>query len=305
MRRYIFKRVLYGLVALAVIVVLVFVASRALGNPLDLLIPVDALPEERAQIAHLWGLDRPYHVQFFYYVTGLLRGDLGDSVRFGRPATEIFFERLPATAKLMAVSFVFSMAVAIPLGVVAAVKRNTIWDTLAKVVAVSGQALPNFWLGLMLMYLFGVRLGILPTARMGGPSHYVLPAFTLGLFLIAGVARLLRSSMLETLDSEFVKLARIKGVSETAIVWKHCLRNALVPVATFAALYVAVMFGGAVLIETVFAWPGVGRLAYEAVVYRDYPLVQSIVLINAVWILAVNVGVDMLYAYLDPRVRYS
>jgi len=157
----------------------------------------------------------------------------------------------------------------------------------------------------MLMYLFGVRLGILPTARMGGPSHYVLPAFTLGLFLIAGVARLLRSSMLETLDSEFVKLARIKGVSETAIVWKHCLRNALIPVATFAALYIAVMFGGAVLIETVFAWPGVGRLAYEAVVYRDYPLVQSIVLINAVWVLAVNVGVDMLYAYLDPRVRYG
>jgi peptide/nickel transport system permease protein len=170
---------------------------------------------------------------------------------------------------------------------------------------VLGIATPSFWLGIILIYVFSIQLGWLPSARMGGPAHYVLPTITLAAFLVAGMMRLVRSSVLEILDTEYVKLARIKGLSQTVVIWKHCLRNALIPVVTLFGVFFALLVTGAIVTETVFAWPGVGRLTYEAVIFRDYPLLQAVILMKAIIVLGVNLGVDILYAYLDPRVRYS
>jgi peptide/nickel transport system permease protein len=198
-----------------------------------------------------------------------------------------------------------AVAIAIPLGVLSALYRGTVIDRIAGVIAVIGIATPNFWVGVGLIYIFSVYLGVLPSARMGGPAHYILPTATLGGFAVAGMMRLVRSSMLEVMDSEFVKLARIKGLSEGVVIWKHCLRNALIPVLTLFGVFIALLVTGAIVTETVFAWPGVGRLAYEAVIFRDYPLLQAVVILKAVIVLFVNLVVDVLYAYVDPRIRYS
>jgi ABC-type dipeptide/oligopeptide/nickel transport system permease component len=195
--------------------------------------------------------------------------------------------------------------VSIPLGLLAAVYRGRMIDRVCSTVAVLGIATPSFWLGIVLIYVFSNTLGWLPSARMGGPAHYVLPVITLSAFRVAGMMRLVRSSVLEVLDSEYVKLARIKGLSSTVVLWKHCLRNALIPVVTLFGVFFALLVTGAIVTETVFAWPGVGRLAYEAVIFRDYPLLQAVILLKAIIVLSVNLAVDVLYAYLDPRVRYA
>ena len=214
-------------------------------------------------------------------------------------------ERLPNTLTLVPLAMAGALVVAIPLGVLAALYRGTLIDRFCGAIAVLGIATPSFWLGIVLIYVFSIRLGWLPSARMGGPQHYVLPALTLGAFLVAGMMRLVRSSLLEVLDTEFIRLARIKGLSETVVVWKHGLRNALIPVVTLFGVFFALLVTGAIVTETVFAWPGVGRLAYEAVIFRDYPLLQAVILLQATIVLGVNLGVDILYAYLDPRVRYA
>ena len=193
----------------------------------------------------------------------------------------------------------------IPLGVVAALNRGNIVDRAAGALAVLGIATPSFWLGVVLIFVFSVELGWLPSGRMGGPDHYVLPVITLGSFLIAGFMRLVRSSMLDVMGSEFVKLARIKGLSEGVVIWKHCLRNALIPVLTLWGVFVGNLITGAIIVETVFAWPGVGRLTYEAVIYRDFPLLQAIIILKSMLILAINLTVDILYAYVDPRIRLA
>ncbi len=198
-----------------------------------------------------------------------------------------------------------AMIIGVPLGVLAALNRGNFIDRLAGGVAVIGVATPNFWLGILLIFIFSVELGWLPSGRMGGPEHYVLPVVTMGLFLVAGFMRLVRSSMLEIMDSEFIKLARIKGLSETVVIWKHCLRNALIPVLTLWGVFVGNLVTGSIVAETVFAWPGVGRLTYEAVIFRDFPLLQAVVILHAVMILAVNLMVDILYAYVDPRIRLT
>ena len=234
-----------------------------------------------------------------------MRGDLGQSIRYRKSAVEVFFERLPNTLALVPLALVSAVALAIPLGVLAAVYRGTIVDRASGVLAVLGIATPSFWLGIVLIYVFSIQLGWLPSARMGGPAHYVLPSITLGAFLVAGMMRLVRSSVLEVLESEFVKLARIKGLPRMVVIWKHCVRNALIPVVTLFGVFFALLVTGAIVTETVFAWPGVGRLAYEAVIFRDYPLLQAIILLKAVIVLGVNLGVDILYAYIDPRVRYA
>jgi peptide/nickel transport system permease protein len=251
------------------------------------------------------GLDRPVHEQLYLFLAGALRGDLGDSIRYRKPATEVFFERLPNTLRLLPLAMVGALALAIPHGVLAAVHRGTMIDRVSGAVAVLGIATPQFWLGIVLIYVFSIKLGVLPSSRMGGPSHYVLPAITLGVFLVAGMMRLVRSSLLEVMGSVFVKLARLKGLSQTVVIWKHCLRNALIPVTTLFGVYFALLITGAIVTETVFAWPGVGRLTYEAVIFRDYPLLQAIILLKGIIVLGVNLGVDILYAYLDPRVRYA
>jgi ABC-type dipeptide/oligopeptide/nickel transport system permease component len=305
MQRYILRRFLQGLLVLFILALVIFALARVSGNPVDLLVREDATAEDRAHLQKALGLDRPVHEQLYIFLTGALRGDLGQSIRYRRPAAEVFFERLPNTLKLLPLAMAGALAIAIPLGVLAAVYRGTVVDRLAGTLAVLGIATPSFWLGIILIYVFSIQLGVLPSARMGGPGHYVLPAITLGVFLLAGMMRLVRSSLLEVMGSEWVKLARLKGLSQTIVIWKHCLRNALIPVVTLFGVYFALLVTGAIVTETVFAWPGVGRLTYEAVIFRDYPLLQAVILLKAVIVLGVNLVVDVVYAYLDPRVRYA
>ncbi len=305
MQRYVVRRLLQSVLVLVVLALVVFALARVTGNPADLLVPEDATPEDRANFLRVLGLDRPMHEQLVVFLRGALHGDLGQSIRYRKPAVELFFERLPNTLTLVPLALVGALVLAIPLGVLAAVHRGTIIDRASSALAVLGIATPSFWLGIVLIYVFSIKLGWLPSARMGGPAHYVLPTISLGAFLVAGMMRLVRSSVLEVLDSEFVKLARIKGLSQTVVIWKHCLRNALIPVVTLFGVFFALLVTGAIVTETVFAWPGVGRLTYEAVIFRDYPLLQAIILLKAVIVLGVNLGVDILYAYLDPRVRYA
>jgi ABC-type dipeptide/oligopeptide/nickel transport system permease component len=305
MQRYVLRRLLQGLLVLFILALVIFALARVSGNPVDLLVREDATAEDRAHLQKALGLDRPLHDQLYIFLTGALRGDLGQSIRYRRPAAEVFFERLPNTLKLLPLAMAGALAIAIPLGVLAAVYRGTVVDRLAGTLAVLGIATPSFWLGIILIYVFSIQLGVLPSARMGGPGHYVLPAITLGVFLLAGMMRLVRSSLLEVMGSEWVKLARLKGLSQTIVIWKHCLRNALIPVVTLFGVYFALLVTGAIVTETVFAWPGVGRLTYEAVIFRDYPLLQAVILLKGVVVLGVNLVVDVLYAYLDPRVRYA
>jgi peptide/nickel transport system permease protein len=305
MQRYILRRLLQGVVLLFVLALIVFALARVTGNPADLLLPEDATAEDRADLLRTLGLDRPLHEQLFAFLGGAVRGDLGRSIRYRKPAVEVFFERLPNTLTLVPLALIAAVVIAIPLGLLAAVHRGGFIDRACSTVAVLGIATPSFWLGIVLIYVFSIQLGWLPSARMGGPTHYILPVITLSAFLVAGMMRLVRSSVLEVLDSEFVKLARIKGLSSTVVLWKHCLRNALIPVVTLFGVFFALLVTGAIVTETVFAWPGVGRLTYEAVIFRDYPLLQAVILLKAIIVLGVNLAVDVLYAYLDPRVRYS
>jgi ABC-type dipeptide/oligopeptide/nickel transport system permease component len=305
MQRYILRRLLQGIVLLFILALIVFALARVTGNPADLMLSEDASAEDRAHLMRALGLDRPIHEQLVTFFSGAVRGDLGRSIRYRKPAVDVFFERLPNTLTLVPLALIGAVLVAIPLGLLAAVYRGTFVDRVCSTVAVLGIATPSFWLGIVLIYVFSIQLGWLPSARMGGPTHYILPVITLSAFLVAGMMRLVRSSVLEVLDSEFVKLARIKGLSSTVVLWKHCLRNALIPVVTLFGVFFALLVTGAIVTETVFAWPGVGRLTYEAVIFRDYPLLQAVILLKAIIVLSVNLVVDVLYAYLDPRVRYA
>ena len=305
MQRYIVRRLLQSVLALLAISLLVFLMSRMTGDPTMLMLPDDASQEDIARLRRALGLDQPLTVQYWVFLSKAVQGDLGRSIKGQMPVTEMLTERLPNSLKLAAVAMGVAVLMAFPLGVVAAVKRGTAFDTVANIVAVLGQSLPQFWVGIVLIQIFAVRLRWLPVAGVGTLWHYVLPAFTLGWFVVAGMMRLLRSSMLDILGSEFVKLARIKGVPETAVIWKHALRNAMIPVLTFGAVYLAILVTGAILVETVFAWPGIGQLIYQGIVFRDFPVVQAVVLLTAGLVIAVNMLVDILYAYLDPRIRYG
>jgi ABC-type dipeptide/oligopeptide/nickel transport system permease component len=221
-----------------------------------------------------------------------------------QPAVEAFFDRLPNTLVIIPWALLLAMSLGIPLGVVAALNRGSMIDRATGAFAVLGIAIPSFWLGILLIYLFSVELGWLPSGRMGGPEHYVLPVITLGVFLIAGFMRLVRSSMLEVMDSEFVKLARIKGLGESVVIWKHCLRNALIPVVTMMGLQFGFLLGGSIVVETVFNWPGLGRLLVDAVNTRDYPVLQALVLLFSLEFILINLVVDLLYGFINPTIRY-
>ncbi|MCG8544100.1 MAG: ABC transporter permease [Alphaproteobacteria bacterium] len=305
MRRYIVHRLWQGIILLILVTTIVFFLGRLTGNPVDLMLPEDATEEDRVALIETLGLDAPLYEQFAIFIRDAIQGDLGQSHRYREPATDIFFSRLPNTLMLVPGAMILAILMAIPLGIVSALRRGGILDRVSGTIAVLGIATPNFWLGILLIYIFSVQLGWLPSARMGGFSHYVLPTITLGTFLVAGFMRLIRSSMLEILDSEFVKMARIKGLSETVVVWKHCLRNALIPVLTLWGVFMGGLVTGAIVTETVFAWPGIGRLTYEAVIFRDYPLLQAVIIMDAVLILLINLFVDILYAYIDPRIRVA
>lgn len=282
-----------------------FGLARITGDPMDALLPMEADPEEYARIAKHWGLDKPLYTQYLVFIGKALRGDFGNSFKWqGHTAMGLVLSRLPATLELAGVAIVISVILALPIGVLSAVKKDTSIDASGKIVALLGQSLPSFWLGIVLMWIFAVMLGWLPTSGRGGIERLILPAVSLGWFQVAVIMRLVRSSMLDVLDSEFVKLTRIKGLSESRVIWKHCLRNAAIPPLTYFAINASVLVTGSVVIESVFAWPGTGRLMVEAAQARDFQVVQAIVIVFSAVFLAANLLVDILYAYLDPRIRY-
>jgi peptide/nickel transport system permease protein len=305
MQRYIIRRFCQSVLALLVLSMIIFLMSRLTGDPVLLMLPDDATQEDIAQLRQALGLERPLPVQYWAFISKAVQGDFGRSIKGQMPVMDMIAERLPNSIKLALVALCIAVLLAFPLGVLAAVKKDTALDRLANIVAILGQSLPQFWVGIVLIQIFAVRLRWLPVAGVGSPAHYVMPAFTLGWFVVAGMMRLLRSSMLDVLGSEFVKMARIKGIAERQVIWKHALRNALIPVLTFGAIYLSILVTGAILVETVFAWPGVGQLIYQGIVFRDFPVVQAVVLLTACIVITVNLLVDIAYAYVDPRIRYS
>jgi len=305
MWRYIASRLLQTLLSMLVVISIVFVLTRLSGNPVKLLLDVNATERDEQILTHYLGLDKPMPVQYAIYVKNIFLGDFGNSVLTRRPVVEHIWERLPATVELGFVAMIMSVLIGVPLGMYSAVRRGSVLDTGARVFAVLGQSMPAFWLGLMLILFFGVVLGVLPAGGRGGLAHLILPAFTLGYFTSAAILRLTRSAMLEVLGSDYIKFARLKGLHEQVVLWKHGLKNALLPVITFAVLLFVQFLGGAVVTETVFAWPGLGRLILESITTRDYPIVQAGVLVLSALYLVGNLLVDMLYGYLNPRIRHA
>jgi peptide/nickel transport system permease protein len=305
MQRYIARRALQSLLAIWVMSLIVFSLVRITGNPLDVMLPLEATQEDYQRVSQHWGLDRPIWVQYGIFISKALRGDFGNSWKWhGHSAMGLVWQRLPATLQLAGFALLVSVLIALPVGVLSAVMKGTVWDTAAKIVALLGQSLPGFWLGIVLMWVFAVHLGWFPTSGKGGLQYMILPAITLGWFQVAAIMRLVRSSMLEVLDSEFVKLSRIKGLSEWKVVWKHCLRNAAIAPLTFFAIIAGVLMTGSVVTESVFSWPGTGLLVVDAVRARDFQVVQAVVIVFAGIFILTNLLVDVLYAYLDPRIRY-
>jgi len=305
-QRFIVVRVFHSLIALVAISIIVFGLARITGNPLDVLLPIEATQEDFDRVEQAWGLDKPLPLQYFKYVSNVLQGDFGDSFKWqDKTARELVVSRFPATLQLASLALVMSIILALPIGVIVAVKKDTGIDYLGKIVALLGQSLPSFWLGIVLMWIFAVQLDLLPTSGKGGIKHMILPAVALGWFQVAAIMRLTRSSLLEVLDTEYVKLARIKGLSERTVIWKHCLRNALITPLTYFGLILGSFLTGSVVTETVFAWPGVGLLAIDAVRARDFQVVQTVVLFFATIYILANLLVDITYAYLDPRIRYD
>jgi peptide/nickel transport system permease protein len=270
-----------------------------------MILPMSATAEDYDNARKYLGLDRPYVEQYLSFVGRALVGDFGTSLRARRPVLDLLRDRLPGSLKLATFAMGVSLALAFPLGIMAAVKKGTTLDRTAQVVSVLGQSLPTFWVAIVLVEVVAGRLQWLPAGGNEGFTSYILPGFTLGWFVVAGLMRLLRSGMLEVLDSEYVKLARLKGVTERRVVWVHALRNALVPVVTFAGIYFAILVTTAIVVETVFAWPGLGRLAYDGITSRDFPVIQAVVLTTAAIVAVVNLCVDCLYALIDPRIRYA
>lgn len=306
MQKFILIRIFHALLALLAVSVIIFVLVRLSGDPVTTLLPPEATDEDIARVRQLWGLDRPLYEQYFTYMGNLFRGDFGDSLKWrGQGAGELLAQRLPATLQLAWLALVVASLAGLPLGVISAVRKDQPIDYLAKLIALLGQSMPSFWLATMLIWLFAVHLGWLPTSGRGSWGSFVMPAISLGLFQVAAVARITRSSMLDVLDTEYVKLARIKGLPEWKVIWKHCLRNAAVAPLTYFGMIIGGWISGSVVIETVFAWPGVGLLSVEAVRARDVPVVQTVVIFFALLYCVSSLLVDVLYAYLDPRIRYN
>ena len=306
MQRFILIRIAQGFFALWVVTVIVFGIGRVTGDPATMILGLEATQEDLEALRIRLGLDKPIVVQYGIYIGNALQGDLGDSIKYPNlGAGGAVLNRLPATVYLAGVSLLLALVVGIPLGVLSAVKRDSIFDGSAKIFALLGQSVPNFWLGLMMMWIFAVNLGWLPTSGTGGIKNYIMPAITLGSFQVAAITRLVRSAMLETLDSEYVKLARIKGVAEWKVLWKHCLRNAALTPLTYFGVIAAVTLTGSVTTETVFNWPGTGLMAFQAVLSRDFELIQALVLVFSGLFIVSSILVDILYAYLDPRIRFS
>lgn len=305
MIRFFAQRAGQAILSLMVVSLVIFSLVRVNGDPVAVLLPPEASQEELSAMTRKLGLDRPYFEQYFVFLKNSAMGDFGTSIRFNRPVTEIVMERLPATMLLGLAAMALAFVVAIPAGVYAATHRGGAVDYLGRLFSAFGQAVPSFWLALVLVLFLGVWLRLLPTSGFRGASSIILPAVTLSLYPIAALMRLTRASMLDVMASEYVKLARVKGLPERLVVWRHAFKNAVGPVLTLSALMLVNVLNGAIVVETVFAWPGLGTLTIEAVQYRDYPIVQCTTLLSATMFLTVNLLVDLSYAYINPKIRFA
>jgi len=304
-KRFILRRVGYALVSLALLSVTIFLFVRLTGDPAVLLVEPGASRGDLDAVRKQLGLDRSLWVQYVSFISDLLRGNFGQSFYYRTPVLELYMSRLPNSLLLAAAAMAISLIIGIPTGIIAAVRVNRWWDSAGKIFALLGLSLPSFWVGLVMILFFSVYLGWLPSSGSGSLAHLIMPAFALGWYFAAAHMRLTRSSMLEVLGSEYVKLARIKGLPEALVISKHAFKNALIPVLTLAGINLVIMVNVAVVVETVFAWPGIGRLLYEGISFRDFPVVQATVILAGAMIVVVNLVVDILYAVIDPRIRYD
>ncbi|MBV9577772.1 MAG: ABC transporter permease [Chloroflexi bacterium] len=304
MGRFLLSRVIQSILTILVISMVVFVMARATGDPVTLLASDKATAQDIAVLKQQLGLDQPLPIQYWVFITNAVRGNLGKSLADKGDVAQLIGERLPNSAAIGVPALVLSTVIGMAMGVAAAVKRDTWVDKSMRVVAVLGQSMPAFWVSIMAIFIFSVVLRVLPTSGMGSPDHYILPIAVLTFFALPMRMRLMRSSLLDILGTEYVKQARAKGLSENAVIWRHAVRNSLSPQLTSFGLTLAFAITGAVLVETVFSWPGLGQLAYQAMLSRDYPLIQGTVLLVALLVIVANLMVDVLYAYIDPRIRY-
>lgn len=304
MLAFVIRRSLEALVTLLAATIIVFVTGRFSGDPALLLVSTDAAnPAKVEQVRAELGLNRPLPEQYGLFLVGALHGDFGRSFFSGQPVSDTVTSRIGPSITLSAVSVLLALIIAVPAGVLAAVHRGSPFDVGIRLFAALGQAMPSFWLGLVLVLLFSVDLGWFPVAGADGPLNYVLPAFTIAWFISAGVVRLLRSSMIELLSSDYVRFARSFGMSERGVIWTWAFPNALIPVISFMGFMVSIIVAGSVVVEVIFAWPGLGRLSYDAVLERDFPVLQAVVLIWAAFVIVVSWATDLLQASVDPRVR--
>ena len=305
MGQFIIRRTCYSIITLFILSLTIFTVVRLTGDPVTLMAEPGVRPEDLARIRTQWGLDRPWPVQYLSFVKNIFTGELGKSFNYRMPVSELYFQRLPNSLELAFAATLVSLLIGVPAGLISAVRVNSWWDNLGKVVALLGLAIPNFWMALVLILVFAVWLGWLPTSGQGDWRHLVMPAVALGWYFAAALLRLTRSSMLEVLRSEYIKLARLKGLPEYVVIAMHGFKNALVPVFTLAGINLVVMVNAAVIIEVIFAWPGIGRLLFEGIFQRDFPLVQGVTVLAGMMIVVVNLIVDILYAYIDPRIRLT
>jgi len=302
--RFVAGRLLQALLTMLLLSVIVFALARLSGDPVSLMAPMDASQEDIERIKASYGLDKSLPVQYWHFIANAVQGDFGNSVKWDRSAAEMLLERFPATLLLSFTSMVFGLLVALPVGILSAVHRESWFDNLGKIVALAGQSMPTFWFGILLILFFALYIPIFPTSGYGVDSHLVLPTVTLGLFVAASIMRVTRSAMLDALEADYVRTARSKGVPEWRVILVHAFKNGAIPILTITALQAATILRGAVVTETVFSWPGIGKIAIDAVYGRDFPLVQGAVMLMGVIFLLVNFIVDMIYVLLDPRISY-
>jgi ABC-type dipeptide/oligopeptide/nickel transport system permease component len=306
MIRYIGTRLLFALPALWLIVTLVFLLAHIVpGDPVQQMLGEGARTEDLQHLRHALGLDTPIGAQYVHYLAGVVRGNLGESFRFQQPVTQVVLSHYPATLELAIVALLVCSAIGIPCGLLAAEKRGTSTDHAVGVLTLLGLSIPSFALGPVLILVFSVILGWLPVSGRGGPAHLILPAMTLGAALAAILTRMVRTSVIEELSSDYVRTARAKGLSPSAVLFRHAFRNALIPILTILGLQFGTLLAGTIVTETIFSWPGIGRLAVQAINARDYPLLQGCILLIAVSYVLVNLATDLVYAFVDPRVRFE
>jgi len=305
MKRFVLKRLGYAVISLFLLSATIFFFVRVTGDPTTLLVEPGASRDDIDALRAQLGLDRSLLIQYVSFLSSAVRGDFGHSFYYRTPVLELYLSRLPNSLFLAVVAMTFSLVIGIPSGILAAVRVNGFWDGAGKMFTLLGLSMPQFWVGLLMILFFSVYLGWLPSSGSGTPWHVLMPAFALGWYFAAAHMRLTRSSMLEVLGSEYVKLARLKGLPEALVIAKHAFKNALIPVLTLAGINLVTMVNVAVVVETVFAWPGVGRLLYEGIAFRDFPIVQANVLLGGTMIVVVSLVVDVLYAVIDPRIRYD